>query len=742
MTLNRPTLPNGIFPIGAVHHASFLKQSPAQTDAEYDAFIRSELTAMKESGFNTVSLELGWLDTHVAEERFDWTRTDSLWQAALDLEMKVTVWFFAELTPRWFTRAHPEARAKAASGYTGQSHSYGHPLARNVLRKWIHAALARYGNHPAVIAYNVGVESGLNWTRGPDSETYEDRLFDYNPAVIATYRTWLEERHGTIEQLNRLYRDSYGSFEEVEPPQSRFFKDGPMLVNQVPWLEWRQYICHLVADYIAFKRACVREIDPHRLVSDQSYGVDPAYLGQDIWQINRRMDAVGTSMFTSQAPGDYLVGNYLQDYHRSSARDLPFLIWELRAGQNAWGITNWGKLPKAEDIARFTWQVLGQGANLIQYWNWRPHLGGLEVGGHGFLARDGTLSDRNLRISQIARALNANANWFNALRVPTAKIAILDSLRSRIVASGESSDTLVQEAQHGLYAILKAGGHALDFVHEDQLTAAELARYRVLVLPFAYTLPTTAAKAIAEWVAGGGALVAGVFCAAKDEYGYGGSAVPGSGLDRVFGARELTLEPVFSKEDQQVSNFGEAWNVRITGRPLLTRIGLFPGEAPERLQTTLTGYRYLAKLGVDAGTRVLACAANGAPAVTVGKYGDGQAMLIGTVPVPEEQYADDGLSRLVLAFVDTLGVGREVTLHDRGGRRLEAKWMNGPGKTGLLVMLNAEEQVHRIRLTLNGRANARLTPIEEGGEAPVCEAGQWTVELAAGDARAFRVEWP
>ena len=39
------------------------------------------------------------------------------------------------------------------------------------------------------------------------------------------------------------------------------------------------------------------------MVSDQSYEVDPAWNAQDPWRINEAMTVVGTSMFTSNAPG-------------------------------------------------------------------------------------------------------------------------------------------------------------------------------------------------------------------------------------------------------------------------------------------------------------------------------------------------------------------------------------------------------------------------------------------------------
>jgi beta-galactosidase len=42
---------------------------------------------------------------------------------------------------------------------------------------------------------------------------------DFHPASVARYRTFLAERHGTVEALNDAYGATYASFEEVEPPR-------------------------------------------------------------------------------------------------------------------------------------------------------------------------------------------------------------------------------------------------------------------------------------------------------------------------------------------------------------------------------------------------------------------------------------------------------------------------------------------------------------------------------------------
>ena len=385
----------GPFPFGSCHHADFLKQSAPLGPHEYAKFIRGEIEAMRDVGLNSYDMNLAWFDLEVAPGRFDWRRTDAVYEACKDVGFQIFAWIFAELTPRWLVRDHPEAAAVSATGYRGPSHSYGSVVAREFLQRYVHAAVERYGDPVHVTAYNVGVESGLFWLEEQDSSEPAARLWDYNVDVLAGFGPWLERKYQTIDELNRIYRDHYEAFAEVEAPNSRFIQEQFMLINQVPWIDWRLYMCDLVSDYICFKARCVREVCPEAVISDQSYSIDPAFNGQDIWRTSECLDVVGTSMFASNDEGEHMVGSYWHDYFRSAAKAKPYWIWELRCGQNAWGLTNWGLPLSGEDVGRLTWQALAHEARNVQYWNWRPHQGGIEVGGHAMTARDGSLTPRH-----------------------------------------------------------------------------------------------------------------------------------------------------------------------------------------------------------------------------------------------------------------------------------------------------------------------------------------------------------
>lgn len=694
--------------IGCIHHASHLKQSPPLDGDAFSVFMRSELAAMRAAGFTSYVLECGWADLEWDRDRFDFDRVDRQLALCRELELVPHLWLFAELTPRWFRAAHPEALCLAASGRPGMTHSIAHPLARERVRAYVDACVRRYGQD--VACANVGIESGLWWVKGPDTNDYDDALYDYNPAAVAGWRVWLERRHGSLEAFSRLCRERFPAWEDVQPPTRRPFRSNPMLENQVPWLEWRRYTIDLFTEYIAAKAAAVRAVAPALPVSDQSYAVDPVTGAQDIRAIARQVDVVGTSFFVSNAPGDFPLGNYLLDYHRSAARGKPFWIWELRSGQNAWGITNWGPPVDDADLARFTWQVIGAGAQAICYWNWRPHLGGLEVGGHGMAERDGSANARTRRMGALAARLDEGRSWFMPLRPVAARIAILDAYDARIVASGESSDRLVLEAQQGLHAALSAHGHQIEFVSESEVTEGCLSSYAMLCLPCAYVLSAAAADAIARWVFGGGTLVAGMFCGAKDAFGFAPDAVPGNGLDVVFGAREGTIVPIYDPRDAPVSQFGEAWDVAISGRrDLRWRVPMAGVELP------LTAYRYRAALA-PRGAQVLAEDVDGAPAVTRHVHGQGTAVLLGTLPVPADPFRLGGLGQLLDQLALAAGIRPPLTLDGCGELPIFARLLTAPDGPALVIVLSASVEPATVTVELPATLAADWAESVETGE--------------------------
>lgn len=729
------------FPFGAVHHADFLKQSPPHDLEEYRAFMRREISAMARLGMNSYNINFAWFDIEADDGVYDWGRTDTMMELSKEFGLAPLGWVFGELTPRWLVKQHPETAAVAATGYSGPSHSWGSHLAREYEKRWIQAVVTRYGD--AIAAWDIGVESGLFWLENQDSREPAARLWDYNPDVVSGFPGWLEQKYGTIAALNLVYRDHYQTFTEVEAPNSRYISEQFMLINQANWLDWRLYMCDVLTGYIHFKADCVRELVPDAIISDQTCSLDPAFNSQDLWPINESMDVIGTSVFVYNSPGEHLRGSYTHDYMRSSAKGKPYWLWELRCGPNAWGINGWGVPVSANDAARYTWQSIAYEVKSIQYWNWRPHVGGVEIGGHGMTRRDGSLTPRAERIGQIARAVAADSRWYAALARPKASIAMLDAKLPRIVAAGEGSDALVTDAHFGAYTLFRSRGYEVDIVHEQEVATGGLDDYRLLVVPLGYAMARSTADKIKAWVDAGGTLLAGMFCATKDEYGFGQAHNPGLGLHDVFGADEYEMTLCYAEDDERrpgnSSSLDNYMGLPVTGQPKITLVDkVFEGGQAE-VGSHFLGAKLLSRLETLGG-RVIATDSTGAPVVTFNQFGSGRAVLVGTILARPDQYIDDALARIATDLATLSGIAATVHVRsDVDGTEVEANVLYGPDGRRLLVVMNPGPTC-QLRIEWAGEPAGHISDAETGEKLSGSkDIGQnhLDVLLTQGDARGY-----
>ena len=327
--------------------------------------------------------------------------------------------------------------------------------------------------------------------------------------------------------------------------------------------------------------------------------------------------------------------------------------------------------------------------------------------------------------------------------MPQAQIAILDSVLSRIIASGEGSDRLVIESQIGAYSLFKTQGYYVDFVSEDEIVAGALADYRLLVVPFAYAMRTATAAAIKTWVGTGGYLFSGMWCGAKDEYGFGQFKVPGFGLDEVFGAYEHKLTPAYSEQDRLQTNMEMTFGWQITGRPRFQVVTPLYAAGSAQPGDSFTGYCYVSSLKPGPGTDVIAVDDRGEVVAVRNRFGHGQAFMVGSFPITESAFGQTGLTRLAQDFATLAGVTRPARILNRADQEVEAKLLFGPENDGLLILLNVEVEEFPFSICLENRRVKSATEVERGIAVSYQVEDHCTyvqVTVGAGDAVAIRLD--
>ena len=192
-----------------------------------------------------------------------------------------------------------------------------------------------------------------------------------------------------------------------------------------------------------------------------------------------------------------------------------------------------------------------------------------------------------------------------------------------------------------------------------------------------------------------------------------------------------------------MSNFGEAWDTVITGRPRYRVLEALRPGGLLRPGAKLEGYRYSVSLRPGPEAQVVAEDERGRPAVVVHQFGEGVALYFGSFPIPRDPFGDEALAALAADFALAAGAERPAVVERREGRVVEARFLEGTAGRHLLVVLNAEARVNEVTATVPGRRLGRALEVETGREQPTRggeDGDRLTVRLEAGDARAFMVE--
>ncbi len=253
------------------------------------------------------------------------------------------------------------------------------------------------------------------------------------------------------------------------------------------------------------------------------------------------------------------------------------------------------------------------------YWLWRPRTSDCEGGEFGLVDRDGSIIQRTLAASEVAKTIGNNSHLLES-SFPKPKVAIFQSAAIQHIMFGEGMDQnlpfqdlgSIRSKSHyrdslmGAYKMLWELKIACDFIDPGTIKEKGLDEYRALILPYPYLLNKDIADAIKEFVQSGGSVVTEFPSVMKDENGHVYEQVPGADLWSVFGCRERDFGHV---EDGEL----------ITGQ---TENGGFEFPALH--------YRQSLDITEEKAKVVARFTSDGSPAIVYRDVGQGSTLLIAT----------------------------------------------------------------------------------------------------------------
>lgn len=610
--------------------------------------IEEDMRRIRENNFSIIRAFIWWEQLEKKKGEFNFAMHDILFDAAEKYGIGVMETFGFYL-PLWLQRELFQCGIHDRERY----YCLDRPEVSGPLRRYISEVVNRYKDAPALKMWNVWNEP----TKPPCHCEHTRRKF----------LNWLKERYGDIDSLKQAWLGERAVFETFCPDSLEEL--------DLPWLDdafrfgtrgrttpllydWQEFSTVNLTANVQWLVDEVRRYDTsHQTHANPAEPMsNPLLNGVDCLALAQVLDSISVSVHPSHHFGQAETepSNYPQCFSYSvdgirswgHATGKDAWVGELQAGTAFQHVQQY--TPVANDISHYLWQALGRGVNGVLFWEWQSWRSSIKEVGEFSLRRsaDGGPTERSQAAEAFGNVVNSFKETLREVQRPPSEVAVMVSKDS---ANFKALQTLIMKglgdvacehnhAVYGCYKALNRANIAVDFVTEAQIRAGVLFKYKVLYLPHVEVMGEDVARRIREFVHDGGHVWADGRVAFLDERAFLRSAIPGHGLDELFGCRE----------DDFVAVRDDAGIELVDG-------------------SKCRGYRHAQYLENSTGT-VAGYFSNGRPAVVANRYGQGVAQLVGSyVSLGLQKFSDAGTMDFVSAFAFRAGVKPKLEINPPTG---------------------------------------------------------------------------
>ncbi len=461
---------------------------------------------MQEAGVNLVSLAIfSWSRIEPSQGKYDFEWLDRIMNLLHAGGIAVDLATATASPPPWLSHAHPEMLPVTIDGvrlWHGARQHYcpSSPIYRSAAKRLVEHMAERYASHPALAMWHVGNEFGCHVAHC------------YCEVSAEAFRRWLQERHGSIEDLNRawgtdFWSQRYSEWDEVLPPRRT-----PTWPNPSQQLDFMRFSSDELLACYELERAVLRERTPGVPITTNFMRF---FKPLDYWKWAAREDIVSDDVY--QDPADPEAGMrsaMAGDLMRSLGRGRPWVLMEQTASRVNWREVNVAKAPG--QMRLWCFQAVARGADGVMFFQWRQSRAGAEKF-HSAMVPHGTVSTSPVwkEVKQLGHELRG-LDTVCGSRVH-ADVAIVLDWESwwGLELPSKPSTRIRQEAQlEDYYRPLFAANITADFARPDD----DLSAYRMVLVPNLYMVGDEAAAALNAYVKGGGTLVMGFFSGVVDPF--------------------------------------------------------------------------------------------------------------------------------------------------------------------------------------------------------------------------------
>lgn len=565
--------------------------------------LEEDLNNIIELGSNVIRIgEFAWYMMESEEGKFDFSYFDHVINEAKKKGLKVIFGTPTATMPAWLAKKYPdvlgefEDNTKRVFGGRRQ-----YCFNSKIYYKYSETIIRELANHfkdeRAIVAWQIDNEFG-----------HEGSDVCYCNECKKTFREYLRKTYNNdIDKLNeiwgtRFWSQTYNDFEEIPIPAKTITTHNPSLR-----MEWERFRSLSVENYAKFQVEILKEIlgEDSVIIHDFSGGYfDKSF---DFSKVAKHIDVVAYNNYPVWGgqkepipPHEIACG---LDFMRGAKRQN---FWITEAIMGAQGHDVIGYLPRPNQAKMWSYQAMAHGCNSLMYFRYRGATKGAEQYCYGIIDQDNRKRRKFYEVQDFFKDMKENEHIINSeIKSEVAVIYDYESMASfRIQRQSFLMD--YKKEVYRLYRPFYENNINIDVIPSD----VEFSDYKVLLIPTMIVFKPEVQEKIEEFVKNGGKVVFSFRTAIKDYY------------------NNLTLgelNPSFYNEliggfVEEVESLQECQDVKIKG------INNFEGIEG-------TGYVFRDMLKTTTAESLFMYDDefyNELSAITLNKYGDGEAYYIGT----------------------------------------------------------------------------------------------------------------
>ena len=428
--------------------------------------------------------EFAWRRIEPEPGQYDWDWLDRAVETLHVAGLGIILGTPTATPPRWMLDTLPDMLAVDADGRprkfgSRRHYCFSHEGYRAECVRIVAAMAARYGRHPAIVAWQTDNEYGCH-----------DTAISYSDAAASGFRAWLAAKYRSTDALNTAWGNvfwsmDYSDFDQIDPPNLTVTEPNPAHV-----LDWRRFSSDQVVSFNRLQADILRAASPDRDIVHNYMGFFTQF---DHHAVSRDLDVASWdsyplgfleqfNMFNADEKARYARQGHpdIAAFHHDLYRGMTGRMWvmEQQPGPVNWARYNPAPLPGM--VRLWTLEAMAHGAELVSYFRWRQAPFAQEQMHSGLLRPDRT-DDVG---AHEARAAAADIAAIGALAPAPKSVALVFSYEAdwTIATQPQGASFTYLDLAFAMYTALRRLGLNVDIVAPD----TDVSGYAMIVVP---TLP-------------------------------------------------------------------------------------------------------------------------------------------------------------------------------------------------------------------------------------------------------------